>query len=878
MSGKEALFGRVDETSLLSMALSEAQSGHGSTVLISGPGGIGKTSLLRWLESEALDCQLTVRWGYCLPGVQEPFFPMELLFHQGSGGSSRPLGRMDALPLAFVPRASYSPRQGAMPLAFTPLGSRWDEVQPAAGRAPANVLMDYLNKIESDSRDSPCVLILDDFHWADPDSVQALTFLNRNLGRLPVLLAVGLREDEVQEPTLRSALRDMRSAKLARDIFLKGLTGDHAQKLLESAVEGMLDSHRAASALRVLLDQTDGNPYFFLEVVRLWKERGLIRTEGGKAVMDQRLAPGSKGVGITVPDSVKSLLGQRLRTLSRSDRELLEGASILGQEFEAAPLDELLTNRGEPVGKALVRLSTRKGLVFPRDEGGTHYAFTQSLLWEAVRDSVPEERRKEWSGQLAKWLETHLPADIERIGSLYEEAGMLEKALSYVNRALEVALQMHAYERVLKCAERRIALMERGGASKVLIGECGVEVVDQMRREGGNFRWIEPLCRQLLEMDTPPPVSWELTLRLVGTISGDRSVEARRLLHKLEIATGKEPEKVPKGFAARMKAFSSELLYFENKPEEAAEAARTALSTLAEDEWTFRGHAFSLLGWIDMDRNHWDEAAANMENAIAAAKKGRVLGLIPSCLNLKGTMAMAKGDLPVAESCYIEALSLCRDAGHVTNMVVILTNLASSRRGMCDVDGAEKAAREALRIAETFGLKHATGLAMHSLGQVLLLKRSLKEARECIEDARKSYVESGNMENLLEADMDLAEVRGMTGDIRGALETMKSIEEGGKLAQDEFAAFHMLKSHLMRAMGDKDGSRTEVELALDESRKRSLRYWEGLCLLGIYEWEEQFGLPQNAQKAREEAERILHACGVRDVSLQIGAFPAASGN
>jgi tetratricopeptide (TPR) repeat protein len=859
---------RHAETKLLGDMLAEAQRGSGSTVLIVGPGGIGKTAILRWLEGEANSRKLKVRWGCCLPEIQEPFFVMEELFR---AGGAEPPGRggrtpLRMMPKAFIPPSARGSGYDGMPVAFVPMGARLEEERSSTDRAPTNVLLDYLSLMEEESRAGPCVLLLDDFHWADPDSVQALIFLSRNIRRMPVLLAVTLREDEEQSPELRLALKDLRKDGQTKETVLKGLDEKDSQKLLENAVHARLKGGRENNALRLLLDQTGGNPYFFLELAQMWRDTGLIRVEGGRVVTDARIDRGFDHAQITMPGSVLALLTERIDSLSKGDRDILGAASILGQEFEVPALEELFPVRVESVAKALIRLSSRRGLVVPKDQNGTRYAFSAALLWEAVRNSVPEDKRKQWADQLAKWMEVHLPADIVRISMLYRWGKMNAKALPYVDRVIEMSLQLHAHERVTTYFEKRLAIMEEDGSSPAEMAGWGLAVIDNLIRDGGNARRIEPMCNRLLKMDLPEPFSWELMVRLANAIDWERPKEARKLLQEVDTVVREGPQGPSQALRGRIALADCRVLYYEGKLDGCVEAGNLALSLLPEDERYFRGLTYFWMGWVSNDRNQWDEAARCLENGLSIAREGKQLGLIHQVLNLKGAIAYAKGALREAEESFLEGSEVCRELGHAGNLTVFLVNLSTARQQIGDLDGAEKDAREALRLAQAFGLSFVQGIAHQTLGDVMKRRRLSSEALELFSKAKRVFEETGNAEQIQDLDLDIAEVRAMMGDASGALGLLKKLTEQGELKQDQLARFHMLKSRLALATGSSEEAKAEAELALSESRKRGLRYWEGRALLGLSEWEREFGTVEMADKGREEAEKVLKECGVANMS------------
>jgi tetratricopeptide (TPR) repeat protein len=740
----------------------------------------------------------------------------------------------------------------------------------SAGRTPASVLLDYLSRIETETASHSCVLLLDDFQWADPDSIQALVFLSRNIKHLPVLMLVALREDEIQDPSLQEILRILRREGHAVDVPLAGLKEKETLKLVENIVQASLDSSKAAATVNFLLERTGGNPYFILEMVRHLQETGLMRTDGQQAVLDLPLAQTSESVELTVPDSVSKLLTKKLETLSKDERSILEGAAILGHEFEVTPLEQLFRSHSENVANSLRKLASKKGLIVQKGEDGTRYTFAHALLWETVKNCTPEDQRKQMAGQLAAWWEERLPADIERMATLYELAGLNGKALTCVDKVIEVSLQTHAHERISRYFDKGLDLMEREGTPVVGMVEWGLSVVDRLRGDGGDITWIEPMCRRLFVMNPPEPISWELIIRLASAMVGGRIKGVKELLGMVYEGTRQRPELASPALLGRLAAVDSRLLYSEGKWSDSAKRARDALAKLPEEERFFRGDAYTGLGWIDMDLNHYGEATENLEKGLTVAKAGKLWGLVVHLLNLKGSIASSMGDLKMAEDCYSDAVATTRNIGQVLSLPIFLYNLSGAKKELGDLEGAEMAAREAMRVAEAFDQKWAQGVASLALGEVMLLEKTSSEAMECIKRARGISEETGNMDLNVQADLDMAELTGSMGDPAGALAALKDLEEKGSLRQEQVARLHVLLARFATETGSKEEARTEVERALDESRRRSLRFWEGQALIAFSEWEKRFGAPEDAVRLKEQAEKHLKDCGVTNLAPFMG--------
>jgi tetratricopeptide (TPR) repeat protein len=856
---------------LIATLLSHAEAGSGATVLVTGPGGIGKTSILRWLEESARSRNLWVRWGYCLPGIQDPFFAMEQVLRPVKGAArhdadSKSSPDMKELPLALKPRPVGSASSSGLPMAFIPFEKEPAGTHSSAKGAPANVLLDYLARIEREALVHPCVLLIDDFQWADPDSVEALRFLSRNIRRMPVLIVVALREDEVRSMPLHEVLRDLRRDGLAKDIPLAGLEEGEILNLLQNTIKAPLDDRRAAAAARFLRETTGGNPYFFLEVVRLWQEIGLIHIEGGVAVITIPRAGSSEKASLTVPDSVSNLLTRRLGFLNWEDTELLEGAAMLGQEFRVAPLEDLFQAHSETVRSSLEKLSGKRGLVAPKGAEGIRYAFTHTLLWETVRQSTPAEKSKLWAGKLAAWWAENLPADIDQIATLYELGGQDKMALECIDKAIDLSLQMHAHERVVRYFEKGLALMEREKTPVVNVAEWGLSVVDRLRGDGAFIRLVESLCRRLLQADPPKPLSWELQVRLANTTDVTGVREARQLLDKVYEETRQRPGLASRALQGRMAVTNSKILYEEGKKDASEIFAKESLDLLPEEERYFRGLVYYDLGWSYMDENNWGEAATNLEKGLEIARGGKIWGLVPPLLDLRGAIAITKGDLKAAEEYFNEAVATCRNLGQAPQLSAGLSNLSLTRGEMGNLDGAEEAAKEALQVADAFDLQFAQGIAAHVLGQVMVQRKALNDAMELFGKARMLYEKTGDTEMNLQLDLDTAEAMIVMGDAPGALAILTRLTNGD-LMQDQVAQFHLLKARYAMATGAKEEARAEMERTLEESKQRGLRCWEGRAHLALSVWEKRYGSPEDATKALDEANRILKECGVVNVEL-----------
>ncbi|MFF9896931.1 AAA family ATPase [Streptomyces longispororuber] len=220
----DAFCGRARELDALRADFADARAGTPRVVLLEGPGGIGKTALLRrFLDTLDGPCVL-----HASGEENESSLPCGVLA-QLVGQSPLPVPET----LAGLMRAPQSLHANLPPL--------------AAGFG----LLDLIGEVQGKG---PVVLVVDDAHWADPESLNALTFALRRLRHDRVLAVVALRDPYV--PELPDGLRRLLTAPPTRRLALDGLSPDELAALSDR-LGGAHLPHSASVRLRT---HTHGNP------------------------------------------------------------------------------------------------------------------------------------------------------------------------------------------------------------------------------------------------------------------------------------------------------------------------------------------------------------------------------------------------------------------------------------------------------------------------------------------------------------------------------------------------------------------------------------------------------------------------------------------
>lgn len=309
----------------LRSAFERAAAGRGCGVFLHGEAGLGKTSLLAAAAELAADRWSIVRAAGYASEADLPFAYLEQ-WATGPGRDSTGLGPLER-------------RTSAQKTAY-----------------------EYLQTLATDR---PVLLLLDDLHWADPDSLDVLAFVARRLSGLPVLMLGALR------PWPERAARTVEGLQSER-LVLAPLTRVATDTALRRLVDGDVATTLADRAWRL----TGGNPQLVGEAARFIGADGALPNPGSTE---------ARGTARRV------LLLSHLAGLPLESITCARAASVLGNRFRIGVVEALVDLLAADFAAAFDAL-TLAGIV--RNAGDGTAEFTHELLAHAVYDDIgPAGRR-----------------------------------------------------------------------------------------------------------------------------------------------------------------------------------------------------------------------------------------------------------------------------------------------------------------------------------------------------------------------------------------------------------------------------------------------------------------------------------------------------
>ncbi len=436
------LVGRERELGELMQSLDSVFDGKGTTVFVSGEAGSGKTRLVNEFLSMVKEKEIAVLLSWCLSDLAVPYFPFMEAFNsyfsakKSEDEFTSPLQSRVQTRMTGVEQTEDEEAEIKAWLAGPKQSGRSERLQNLTPQAWKDLAVAAVTKaLLSISAKKTVILFIDDLQWADSASLSLLHYISRSISAARVLILATYRSEELgpdaegRPHPLLETLRLMRREDLIKEIKLPQLDQADVAALAEKMVGGSLHSELADR----LAEESQGNPLFVVESLRMLSEHGSLVQDSGH----WRLSIDEVGI----PTKIKDIILRRVSMLKPNQRRILDLASVIGERFDVELLGAVLGQDSLDVLETLNAVGQSSSLVCCE---GSIYEFDHAKSREAIYEEISPPLKKGYHERIAEKMEAKsknikdLP--VNDLAYHYAQAGNKEKAVEYALAAGEDAL------------------------------------------------------------------------------------------------------------------------------------------------------------------------------------------------------------------------------------------------------------------------------------------------------------------------------------------------------------------------------------------------------------------------------------------------------
>jgi class 3 adenylate cyclase/tetratricopeptide (TPR) repeat protein len=855
------LVGRSEEFRALLEAIEQLQAGEGGIVTLLGEAGLGKSRLVAELRKATSSENIQWVEGRCLSyGRSMPYHPW-----------------LDMLRDFFIVEAERDPvdvRDGLHQQLQVICPDRMDDVYPYLAHLISLPLEDDIEEsvqylsgeqlktatfhavttmIECAANVRPLVLVCEDFHWADPTSIELLQIMLSLTGQNQLLIICVFRPDQKHDSWRLRNVAIQQFQDRHTDIKLDRLSEGESEILAQN----LLAFEELPTELRGrILNHAEGNPFYVEEILRALIDDGaLLQDEGiGSWALMRDISD------IPIPDTLHGVLLARIDGLEEDVKRMLQMASVIGRRFEGRLLKRIVPFREDAIDEYLATLETKEfmrsfaiGLV-------RHFVFKHALTQEVAYETLLKRDRRDIHDRVGQAIEDlFIQAREEQVEVLAHHfliAENWEKSWTYHIQAGRKARERFANQEAvefLKTAKDNADHLPQLDAAD--ISESHILMADVL---GGINQYDEALeeLDQALGIISAGVRSSEnsVTLAKIHQMKGQvlRSKgEYAEAIQEIQRGIDDLIEENPKERGALKIAMASAL----TRQGELEEAQRWCEDGIQDAEAggdkAELAHAYSLLGTIRRDQGDTTASLAHRRKSLQISQEIENISLQMEAHNNLAVAYYDLGQLEEAVTHYEQSRELSERIGNLNTAARAEINLGEVHLIRGDCGEAEKAFRHALEIWGRTGYSLGQAYGSSNMGAVLTRQGMPEEALEYLQRSQELFTEIGGRgfltivhrrqaaAHLALGDLDTAEGLGLH-----SLELARELS----MTQEEGAVLRVL-GEIYRAKGQMTQAEEHLERSAEIFRDAGVQYEEARALYQL----------ANVWLETEDSDRILPA-------------------
>ena len=752
------LVGRAEELAQLTSFTEPLwQNRFAGFLLLSGEAGIGKGRLVHEFRSSTRQKGRRALWAICQSNqiLRQSFNPLRSWLSRYFGiSSNQPVeeqkgafnAKLDDL-LASLPDPELGQElERTRSILGALLNLHWEdslhEQLDAEGRYN-NTFLALIALLKAECLRQPVILVFEDLQFTDKDSKDFLPRLKR------AILAAGESYPVAIIGTTRPPGLGLEKELVDARIDLRGISAEAMAHLAEIGLGGA----PAPELVSLLVERSEGNPYFAEQILRYLQEENLIETSQVGWMLVRQIEEAF------LPGDIRSVLVARLDQLARGVRESIQTASVLGREFEVSVLTHMW--RQDDLLHQHIAEAEQAAVWNPSDD--LHYIFSHGLLRDAAYEMQMQARRRELHALAVDALEHRYAEEKNRYAEIAYHAkygGLTEKAQKYYILAGRTAAEAYQNHQAIEYFKRALAFTPLNDLpTQFDILQARMELFNRVGDRPAQLKDLEALENLAHQLNDPHRQGKVHMLFAHYCISvGDYPGVRQRSERVVELNRIAEDAAI---LLDTYRVWPLALLRQGNLDEamRVAQEGRRLVQAYADP--LKEGYILNSMGLIAIEQKDPAVAHDYLEQALLIARKTGDRRLeIMSLGNLGNSAGYVRHDYAAAREYHEQVYALMHDHGERSAEAAALGNLGWVAGMQGDIQASRSYHERALLLAREVANLYAEVYTLINLSALTGIEkdaqRSLAYAQEALNLSRKSGDRSGEAWSLLyQAHADL---------------------------------------------------------------------------------------------------------------------------
>lgn len=678
-------------------------------------------------------------------------------------------------------------------------------------------LVQFLAAVSREADLDAVVILLEDIHWADESSLEALAYIMQNSQNIPLLIMSFTRPSFFEQHPHWLTMVQPRHQHIQLQPLSKAESNQLLDEILKKAKE-------VPELLRdLVVNRAEGNPFYVEELIKvLIDEQAIISGTEEWHIVAEKLST------VRIPATLTGILQTRLEGLSFSERAALQCAAVVGRVFWESAVeylentrqpDETLVLFDDTLPETLQNL-LRRELIFDRHisafSGTREFIFKHALLREVTYETVLKRLRHTYHELAATWLVEHGGERVNEYAGLiaehYERAGDLAQAASWYQQAGQQATSTYAPDMALGYLQKALTLSKQPSEA-INIHLKLAEVLELL----GRWEEAETHCRAVLTLGTQDVEhidhkSIAYSLQSLGQLLSLRG-EYAPALESLETARAEWnllEDKV--GLADTLNSIGN-LHWRKSEYVSARQILEESLALSVEiNDKRVRSMALNSLGNVAYDQGDLTSARTLYEeNLMIKREMGDKRG-IARALNNLGNVVSDLGDNAAARLLYEECLAQLGEMGDRRGMGMVLNNLGLLVLEQGDLAEAQKLHEESLELKRSMGDKPGISLSLNNLGIIALEQKDYAAAKKYFLEGLALEREIGAQHTLIYDLIGLAGLAMQLGLDQAEGEQMRRAVRLAAVAEAQLAVIGASMEPIIRRLFERVVTETKTSL------------------------------------------------------------------